>query len=42
VDLVVVDGRVLKRYGALTAVDVPQVTRAARESLAGVLSRASA
>jgi len=42
VDLVVVDGRVLKRDGSLTAVDVPEVTRAARESLVGVLSRASA
>jgi 5-methylthioadenosine/S-adenosylhomocysteine deaminase len=41
VDLVVADGRVLKRDGVLTAVDVPEVTRAARESLAGVLSRAS-
>lgn len=42
VELVLVDGRVLKRDGALTSVDVPEVTRAARESLAGVLSRASA
>jgi 5-methylthioadenosine/S-adenosylhomocysteine deaminase len=42
VDLVVVDGRILKRDGVVTAVDVPEVTRCARESLAGVLSRASA
>jgi cytosine/adenosine deaminase-related metal-dependent hydrolase len=42
VDLVVVDGRILKRDGAVTAVDVPEVTRSARESLAAVLSRASA
>jgi 5-methylthioadenosine/S-adenosylhomocysteine deaminase len=42
VDLVVADGRVLKRDGALTAVDVPEVTRSARAALAGVLSRASA
>jgi 5-methylthioadenosine/S-adenosylhomocysteine deaminase len=40
VDLVVADGRVLKRDGALTAVDVPDVTRAARASLAALLSRA--
>jgi hypothetical protein len=32
---------VLKRDGVLTAVDVPEVTRAARESLTGVLSHAS-
>jgi cytosine/adenosine deaminase-related metal-dependent hydrolase len=42
VRLVVADGRVLKRDGRLTAVDVGEVTRAARESLAGVLSRADA
>jgi len=42
VDLVVGDGRILKRDGVVTAVDVPEVTRSARESLAGVLSRASA
>jgi hypothetical protein len=42
VDLVVVDGRILKRDGAVTAVDVSEVTGAARESLAGVLARASA
>jgi cytosine/adenosine deaminase-related metal-dependent hydrolase len=42
VELVVADGRVLKRDGVVTAVDVSDVTRSARESLAGVLSRASA
>jgi cytosine/adenosine deaminase-related metal-dependent hydrolase len=42
VDLVIVDGRILKRDGVVTAVDVPEVTRSARESLAGLLSRASA
>jgi hypothetical protein len=42
VDLVVVDGRILKRDGVVSAIDVPEVTRSARESLAGVLSRAFA
>jgi 5-methylthioadenosine/S-adenosylhomocysteine deaminase len=42
VDLVVVDGRILKRDGVVTAVDIPEVTRSARESLAPLLSRASA
>jgi cytosine/adenosine deaminase-related metal-dependent hydrolase len=42
VDLVVADGRILKRDGKLTTVDVQEVTRSARESLTGVLSRASA
>jgi 5-methylthioadenosine/S-adenosylhomocysteine deaminase len=42
VDLVVADGRILKRDGVVSAVDVPEVTRSARASLAGVLSRASA
>jgi cytosine/adenosine deaminase-related metal-dependent hydrolase len=42
VDLVVVDGRILKRDGVVTAVDIPEVTSSARESLAGVLSRAAA
>ena len=41
VELVVVDGRVLKRDGVVTAVDVAEVTSAARGSLAGVLSRAA-
>jgi cytosine/adenosine deaminase-related metal-dependent hydrolase len=42
VDLVVADGRILKRDGKLTTVDVQEVTRSARESLAGVLARISA
>jgi 5-methylthioadenosine/S-adenosylhomocysteine deaminase len=42
VDLVVVDGRILKRDGQLIAVDPQEITRSARDSLAGVLSRASA
>ncbi|HEX3515357.1 MAG TPA: amidohydrolase family protein [Trebonia sp.] len=42
VDLVVVDGRILKRDGVVTAVDIPEVTSHARESLKGVLSRAAA
>jgi len=41
VELVVVDGRILKRDGVVTAVHVPEVTRSARESLAAVLSRAA-
>jgi 5-methylthioadenosine/S-adenosylhomocysteine deaminase len=42
VELVVVDGRILKRGGVVTAVDIGEVTSGARESLAGVLSRAAA
>ena len=42
VELVVADGRVLKRDGVITAVDVPEVNRAARASLSGVLARAAA
>jgi 5-methylthioadenosine/S-adenosylhomocysteine deaminase len=42
VDLVIADGQVLKRDGVLIAVDVQDVTRSARASLAGVLARASA
>jgi 5-methylthioadenosine/S-adenosylhomocysteine deaminase len=42
VELVVVDGRILKRDGVVTAVDIGEVTSGARESLAGVLSRAAA
>jgi 5-methylthioadenosine/S-adenosylhomocysteine deaminase len=42
VELVVADGRVLKRDGVLTALDVREVTRAARASLSGVLARADA
>lgn len=41
VDTVIVDGRVLKRAGALTAVDLGQVRADARRALAGVLARAS-
>lgn len=40
VELVLVDGRVLKRDGRLTALDPAQVAGTARDSLAGVLSRA--
>lgn len=42
VELVMVDGRILKRDGKLTAVDPAEVTAAARTSLAGVLARARA
>jgi 5-methylthioadenosine/S-adenosylhomocysteine deaminase len=42
VDLVLVDGRVLKRDGKLTAVDQEEITGAARAALAGVLARAAA
>jgi 5-methylthioadenosine/S-adenosylhomocysteine deaminase len=41
VELVVVDGRVLKRDGVVTALDIAEVTSDARGSLAGVLSRAA-
>jgi 5-methylthioadenosine/S-adenosylhomocysteine deaminase len=41
VDTVIVDGRVLKRGGALTAVDPGQVREDARRALAGLLARAS-
>ncbi|HEY6493985.1 MAG TPA: amidohydrolase family protein, partial [Trebonia sp.] len=40
VELVVADGRVLKRDGRLTTVDPREITRSARKSLAGVLARA--
>ena len=39
VDTVVVDGRILKRGGKLTAVDTPKVIREARAALAGVRER---
>jgi hypothetical protein len=42
VELVVADGRILKRDGKLTTVDPQEVGRSARTALAGVLSRASA
>ncbi len=41
VDTVIVDGRVLKRHGKLTAVDSRQVVREAQAALAGVLKRAN-
>ena len=41
VDTVIADGRVLKRGGALTAIDLPQVRDDARRALAGVLARAA-
>jgi 5-methylthioadenosine/S-adenosylhomocysteine deaminase len=40
VEVVIADGRVLKRDGVLTGYDVTEVTRSAREALAGVLARA--
>jgi cytosine/adenosine deaminase-related metal-dependent hydrolase len=40
VDTVIVDGRILKRGGQLTAVDPEQVVREAAESLAGLRARA--
>jgi 5-methylthioadenosine/S-adenosylhomocysteine deaminase len=42
VDLVVADGRILKRDGKLTTADAADINRTARDSLAGVLSRAAA
>jgi hypothetical protein len=42
VELVLADGRILKRDGVITAVDVPDVVHSARQSLAAVLSRATA
>ena len=41
VEIVIADGRVLKRAGVLTAVDVAEVTRSARAALSGVLARAA-
>jgi cytosine/adenosine deaminase-related metal-dependent hydrolase len=41
VDTVIADGRVLKRAGALTTVDLPQAREDARRALAGVLARAA-
>jgi hypothetical protein len=40
VDLVMVDGRILKRRGKLTAMDTKQVVREAAAALAGVRQRA--
>ena len=42
VDTVIVDGRVLKRGGVLTAIDAGQVSAGARQALAGVRARAGA
>jgi hypothetical protein len=39
VDTVVVDGRILKRQGRLTALDAAQVVEEAARSLAAVLDR---
>jgi hypothetical protein len=33
VDTVVVDGRILKRHGRLTAIDVPRVLRESQEAI---------
>lgn len=40
VDTVIVDGRILKRHGQLTALDVEQVVREAAESVASLQQRA--
>jgi 5-methylthioadenosine/S-adenosylhomocysteine deaminase len=40
VDTVVIDGRILKRDGELTAIDEERVVREAREALAALLARA--
>jgi len=40
VDTVIVDGRVLKRAGELTTIDLPQVRDDAQRALAGLLARA--
>ena len=40
VDMVMVDGRILKRDGRLTDLDVAEVGARARTALAGVLTRA--
>jgi cytosine/adenosine deaminase-related metal-dependent hydrolase len=42
VELVIADGRILKRDGRVTALEVPAVTSAARMALGGVVARASA
>ncbi len=41
VDMVVVDGRILKRNGQLTALNVEQAIREARDSLVAVRRRAN-
>ena len=40
VDTVMIDGRILKRNGTLTAIDVDAVVAEARQALAGVRQRA--
>ena len=39
VDTVLVDGRILKRGGALTTLDMARISRDAQESVRGVLER---
>ena len=39
VDTVIVDGRVLKRAGELTTIDLPQVRSDAQRALAGLRAR---
>jgi cytosine/adenosine deaminase-related metal-dependent hydrolase len=41
VDTVVIDGRILKRNGRLTAIDADEVAAQAAESLAGLKKRAN-
>jgi cytosine/adenosine deaminase-related metal-dependent hydrolase len=41
VDTVMVDGRILKRAGRMTALDLAQVTAEAKSSLEGLLQRAA-
>jgi cytosine/adenosine deaminase-related metal-dependent hydrolase len=41
VDTVIVDGRVLKRAGELTTIDLPQVRNDAQRALAGIRARAA-
>jgi 5-methylthioadenosine/S-adenosylhomocysteine deaminase len=42
VELVIADGQVIKRDGALTSTDVQDITRSARTALTALLGRASA
>jgi len=41
VDTVIVDGRILKRGGALTTLDTGRISRDAQQALGGVLARAA-
>jgi hypothetical protein len=41
IDTVMVDGRILKRGGKLTAIDPPAVIAEARAALAGIRARAN-